>query len=254
MLTTYGVIPVTQIVQGGLDNILTSSTELMRQLRKINNQLNADFSTLNNTPGWELLEIPNKAMLLIARPAVSVTDNVQYAFQLHSLAWSRLLDIPGKTFGRRLNETYAGTSDAKVLRVFDGYTDKRKIDGSGAVEVRARLTPAFSYFGNPGIQKQAGMIRCNFLSARAPGYAVTMNVDFAITTNASTAIIGASVGSLWDSTYWDSGFWSGGMESFADWRVVEGLGYALAPTIYTSALERTVLASIEYMNTNGGPL
>jgi hypothetical protein len=84
VLTTYGVIPVNQVVQGGLDNLLTSDTQLLSQLRKIESQLNTDFATLLNTPGWELLAVPTKAMLMIARPSVSVTENIQYTFQQHT--------------------------------------------------------------------------------------------------------------------------------------------------------------------------
>jgi hypothetical protein len=254
VLTSYGVIPVNQVVQGGLDNILTSDTQQLSQLRKIESQLNNDFNTLLNTPGWELLEIPSKALLHIARPSISVSEHIQYAFQQHALAWSRLLDVPARTFGRRLNETYGGTEDARVLRVFDGYTDGKKLDGTGAMEVRARLTPAFSYFGNPGVQKQALMIRLNFVSSAAPGYSVVMNVDFAVTPLGGVAVAGGAVGSLWDLSYWDEAIWSGGQASFAEWRGIEGLGYALAPSIFTSATVKTVLASIEYMLKQGGPL
>lgn len=254
VLTQYGVIPVNQIVQGGLDNLLTSDTELLSQLRKLNAQLNTDFQTLLNIDGWELLALPNKALLYIARPSVSVSENIQYAFQQHNLAWSRFLDVPGKTFSRRLNEIYAGTADARVLRVMDGHTDGELLDGSGAQEIRARLTPAFSYFGNPGVLKQALMIRCNFLSAATPAYAVLMNVDFQVTSIFGNPISGSTVGSLWDQDFWDQAFWAGGSASFAEWRSIEALGYALSPSIFISSLTRTVLASIEYMTKAGGPL
>lgn len=254
VLTTYGVIPVNQVVQGGLDNLLTSDTQLLSQLRKLESQLNTDFATLLNTPGWELLSIPTKAMLLIARPSVSVTENIQYGFQQHSLAWSRLLDIPLVTVSRRLNEIYGGTRDGRVIRVLDGFTDGRKLDTTGAMEVRARLTPAFTYFGAPGVQKAAQLIRCNFLATQPPAYAVRMNVDFSINSTSATAPAGAIVGSLWDLSFWDAAFWAGGVASFTEWRAVEGLGYALSPSIFVSAQTRTVLASIEYMMNAGGPL
>lgn len=254
VLTTIGVVPVNQVVQGGLDNLLTSDTELLSQLRKLQSQLNDDFATLINTTGWELITIPTKAMLMIARPSASVSEHIQYAFQQHQLAWSRLLDIPAVTFSRRLNEVYGGTGDGRVLRVLDGFTDARRLDGTGAVEVRARLTPAFSYFGNPGVQKMAQMIRCNFLATKSPAYAVRMNVDFSISGISSTGTAGPTVGSLWDASFWDAALWSGGVGSFGEWRVVDGMGYALSPTVFVSATTRTVLASIEYINVAGGPL
>jgi hypothetical protein len=254
VLTQFGVIPVNQIVQGGLDNLLTSDTALISQLRKLQAQLNQDFQTLLNTDGWELLALPSKSLLHIARPSVSVSENIQYAFQQHNLAWSRFLDVPGKSFSRRLNEVYAGTDDARVLRVMDGHTDGELLDGTGASEIRSRLTPAFSYFGDPRVLKQALMIRCNFLASAVPAYAVLMNTDFQVTSIYGNPAAGSSVGSLWDQAFWDSAFWAGGSASFAEWRSIEGLGYALSPSIFISSLTRTVLASIEYMLKPGGPL
>jgi hypothetical protein len=254
ILTQFGVIPVNQVVQGGLDNLLTSDTQLIAQLRKIQDALTNDFSTLLNADGWELLSLPSKALLYIARPSISVTEHIQYGFQLHNMAWSRFLDVPAKTFSRRLNEVYGGTDDARVLRVLDGYTDGRKLDGTGETEIRARLTPAFSYFGNPAVLKQAAMIRPNFLSTIAPAYAVVMNVDFQLTEYLGNPIAGATSGSLWDQAFWDQAFWASGAISFAEWRSIEALGYALAPTLYISAAQKTVLASIEYMVKTGGPM
>lgn len=254
VLTQFGVIPVNQIVQGGLDNVLTSNTPLLVQLRKLQDILNTDFATLLNVDGWELLEMPNKALIHIARPSVSVSEHIQYAFQQHNLAWSRFLDVPARTFARRLNESYGGTDDSRVLRILDGFTDGKLLDGTGAVEVRARLTPAFSYFGNPTVRKQASMMRVNFVSSLAPAYALQMNVDFQIGSGTGNAIAGPTVGSFWNQAFWNQALWSGGSASFAEWRSVEGLGFALAPTIFVSAQVRTVIASIEYMNKPGGPL
>lgn len=254
ILTQFGVVPVNQIVQGGLDNLLTSDTQLLAQLRKLNDTLNTDFSILLNVEGWELLALPNKALLHIARPSVSVTEHIQYGFQQHNLAWTRFLDVPARTFARRLNEVYGGTEDARVLRVLDGFTDGRKLDGTGETEIRARLTPAFSYFGQPAVRKQAQMIRCNFLSNISPAYAIQMNVDFQLSAMTGTQVSGNTVGSLWNQSFWDQAYWSGGTASFAEWRSIEALGYALAPTIFISALQKTVLASMEYMMKPGGPL
>jgi hypothetical protein len=254
VLTQYGVIPVQQVVQGGLDNILTSNTELLVQLRKLQDTLNTDFSTLLNQDGWELLALPSKALLHIARPSVSITEHIQYAFQQHSLAWSRFLDVPVRTFARRLNEVYGGTDDGRVLRVLDGTTDGLQLDGSGEQEIRARLTPAFSYFDEPTVLKQMLMIRLNFLGSSSPGYSVLMNADFSINPIGGAAVIGAPVGSLWDQSYWDQAVWAGGRASFAEWRSVEGLGYAMAPSLFISASTKTTLASIEYMFKRGGPL
>lgn len=253
VLTQFGVIPVAQVVQGGLDNILTSDTRLLVQLRKLQDQLNTDFQTLLNTDGWELLSLPNLALLQIARPSVSVTEFIQYAFQQHSMSWSRLLDVPGVTFARRLSEIYAGTSDGRVLRVFSGNTDGLELDGTGEHEIRARCTPAFNYLGAPTVKKQALMIRLNFIATSNPGWAVLMNADFEINPITSTPVVGASVGSLWDASFWDEALWAGGGVAFGEWRSVTGLGYALSPSIFVSSNTQTTLASIEYMVKPGGP-
>lgn len=254
ILTNFGVIPVNQVVQGGLDNILTSDTGLLVQLRKLQDTLNTDFETLLNTEGWELLAIPSLALLHIARPSQSESEHIQYAFQQHSLSWSRMLDVPATTFSRRLNEVYGGTQDARVLRVFNGNTDGMLLDGSGAAEIRARVTPAFNYLGNPTVRKQMLMLRLNFLATASPAYSVRMNVDFEINPITGAGVSGGTVGSLWDAAYWDEDFWVGSRASFGEWRSITGLGFALSPSIFISSEENTTLASIEYMFKVGGPL
>jgi hypothetical protein len=254
VLTQFGVIPVNQVVQGGLDNILTSDTDLLVQLRKLQETLNTDFQTLLNTEGWELLALPNLALLQIARPSISVSENIQYVFQQHSMAWSRMLDVPARTFARRLNEVYGGTDNARVLRVFSGHTDGMLLDGTGAQEIRARLTPAFSYLGAPTVKKQLLMMRLSFLARANPSYAALMNVDFEVDQLSLTPTAGGTVGSLWDSSYWNQDFWAGGRRSFGEWRSVEALGFAIAPSVFISSEEATTLASIEYMYKMGGPL
>lgn len=254
ILTQFGVIPVAQVVQGGLDNILTSDTDYLKQLRKIQAQLAEDFSTMLNLDGWELLALPAEALLWIARPSMVVNEHVQYAFQQHALAWNRMLDIPARTFARRLNQTYAGTEDARVLRILDGSTDGMKLDGSGAHEIRARLTPAFSYFGDPTTVKQALMIRPDFLSSQTPTYSVIMNADFSVSSITTTPVVGTSAGSLWDQAYWDQAMWIGGRTNFSEWRSIEALGFSLAPSLFIAATLPTTLASIRYMVKRGGPL
>jgi hypothetical protein len=108
--------------------------------------------------------------------------------------------------------------------------------------------------GAPDVRKQALMMRLNFVATRAPTYSVLMNTDFEVNPIYSAAVSGAAIGSLWDGAYWDVDLWAGGRAAFGEWRSVVGLGYALAPSIFLSAQDRTTLASIEYMVKNGGPL
>jgi hypothetical protein len=254
VLTQFGVVPIAEVVQGGLDNVLLAGTDLLQQLRKIQMLLNEDFQTLLNTPGWALIDVPSLALLHIARPAKSVSERIQYVFHQHSLAWSRILDMPGYSFSRRLNEMYAGTSDGRVLRVFDGDTDGQLIDGTGSYEIRARLTPAFNSFDTPAVMKRAQMFRPQFVAKAIPGYNVRFNVNYEINPLNATPHGVRSIGSLWDLAAWDSGLWSGGKTAAGEWRTVKGIGYALAPTLFISTMAPTTLVAMEYMTDSGGPL
>lgn len=256
IVTEFGIIPIAQVVQGGLDNVLTADTEQTKQLRKLQEQLARDFKFTATIAGWELLGLPNQALLHLARPAQSVTEHIQYVFHMHSLAWSRMLDVPAETFAYRLGETYGGTSDGRILRVFDGASDRMKIDGTGAQEVRARLTPAFDYFDSPPAVKRALMIRPNFQAAQKPAYSVKMNADLYINSNPTWPVALTTGGSLWDASYWDNALavWGGGVGSWADWRSVRAMGRSLAPTIYIASQQPVILSSLSYMVQSGGPL
>jgi hypothetical protein len=254
LLTQFGVIPVAQLMEGGLDTIMLAGTDLLRQLRKIQLQLNDDFQVLLNTPGWELLDLPTLALLQIARPSSSPNEFVQYAFQQHAMAWSRMLDVPAFCFMQRLNETYAGTSDGRVLRVFWGYSDGQKLDGTGDYEIRSKVTPAFNYFDNPAVRKRALMVRAQFLAKAPPAYSVRMNINFELSPLGGQTVGRGNTGALWDVGRWDQALWAGGKVAYGEWRSVSGLGYSLAPTFFISSTQATTLASIEYMVDSGGPL
>ncbi|GAB3773754.1 hypothetical protein GCM10028796_46740 [Ramlibacter monticola] len=254
VLTVFGVVPVAQVVQGGLDTLLMAGTEFLQQLRKIQDVLNVDFATLIDTVGWEIMNFPTKALMLIARPQLVVGEFVQYTFHKHALAWTRLLDIPAETFGRRLNEAYGGTDDGRVLQLFDGTQDGMLLDGTGAHEIRGRVTPAFNYFGDPTVLKQALMMRVNFLASSSPSYVLHVNRDFAVQPPPSAPALAGAVGSLWNHAMWDAAFWAGAIAAFGEWRSVEAMGFALAPTIYVASEQGATIANIEYMVKPGGPL
>jgi hypothetical protein len=254
ILSSFGVIPLTLLVQGGLDTVETADTESMVQMRKLQSALNSDFATLINTPGWEIMYFPTQALLHIARPSLVSGEYVQYVFHMHSNAWSRLLDIPAVTFGRRLTEWYGGTEDGRVLRCFMGNSDGMKLDGTGAHEIRGLVTPAFSYFGDPTTLKQALMMRVNFVGESDPGYVLHMNLDFAVRAPGAAPLPGSAVGSLWGHAVWGVDFWGGGRGAYGEWRSIEGMGYSMAPTIYVANEKHTTIANIEYMVKAGGPL
>jgi len=254
VLTEQGLVPISQIVSGGLDNLLTAGTDMLQKLRLLQDQLSRDFASLLYTPGWELINAPAKSVFIVNRPRVTSGSKTMYVFNRHTNAWARLLDIPSDTVTVRLNEVFAGTNDGRVLRILDGFSDKRALDGSGGQHIRSRVTPAFSYFGAPDVVKQAEMLRAVFLSRGAMSYEVRMNADYFIAPASLTPIEQEPSGALWDHAQWNHARWATAMTSLFEWRGVEGLGYALAPTLFVSSKGRTVLTAIEYMMKAGGPL
>lgn len=254
ILAQPGLIPISQLVQGGLDNILTSSATELVQLRKIQEALRREFNSYINTLGWELVALPGLTAIMIVRPMTATGQWIQYLFQTHTMAWSRLLDIPVTTMYSRLSETYGACIDGCVMRVFDGSKDGMEIDGTGSMEIRARITPAFNYLGSPFALKQALMLRCNFISEMNPAYRVSMNVDLSLGPSPSVPPIIAGAEPLWDTAVWDRAKWFGGLDSYAEWRGVAGMGRSMTPTIYVASQYPTTLASIAYMFRPGGVL
>ena len=246
-------MPVSQIVEGGLDNVLTSSTQMLKQLKLMQQQFARDFATKINSLGWEVMNLPAKQLMVILRPRISVTDNTLYAFQMQTMSWSVLRDIPITTITQRLSEIFGGTEDGRVIRLFNGHSDAKKYDGSNAQHIRAKVTPAFNYLGSPDVLKQALMVRPTFLSGGDLSYVVRMNTDFAIPAEFIAPI---EVDPIVRSGTAPCGTRTIGPRPFVsnyEWRQVEGLGFSMTPTVYASSRSRTVLAAIEYMFRAGGP-
>ena len=254
IITTMGLIPISQIVSGGLDTFNIQAAGQMDKLRMLQEELARKYSNYFATPGWELMSVPAKSLFLLSVPSVTSGQDVQYAFNRHTNAWSRLLDIPGRTFAQRLGEVYAGTEDGRVLRILDGYSDQKIFDGTGAVHIRGKVTPAFSYFGSADVVKQAVMLRPVFLTGGGLAYLARMNVDYYIAPDVLAPVEVDPSFARWDSAIWNKDKWSASVTSSFDWVSVEAIGYALAPTIYVSSQSRTVLAAVEFMMKAGGPL
>ncbi len=253
-LTAYGCIVAGKVVEGGLDNILTSNADMLRQLRLINPLLATEFKTKMYTPGWEIVSIPSKSLMMITRPRTSDSDDYSYAFQMHNLAWSRLLSMPARTFGLRLDEVYSGTDDGRVLRVLDGFSDARVLDGSGADHIRAQVTPAFNYYGAPEQIKQALMVKPTFLSEGPVDYIVRVDVDFYVPPAKLTPVETLPRGARWDQGIWNQSYWPAGLQAHAEWRAVEAVGTAFATTLFVSAQSRCVLSAITTAFRAGGTL
>lgn len=253
ILTERGLLSASDLVQGGLQTANTSNTAQSAGLRRIQNALQQDFSTLLNTDGWEVRNVRTESVMIL-RPQTTVDGYEQYLWTTHTMAWAILRDIPIRTFGSRLDAFYGGTEDGRVLRLFDGSTDGRKLDGSGETEIRGRVTPAFSYYGDVATVKHAVMARADFLAEVNPAYIIRIMADFTLRGDEGSPIAVPTIASRWDDAFWDQGNWAGGPVAFGEWRTVGVIGRALAPSLFVSASRPTVLVSVTLMGKPGGPL
>ena len=118
------------------------------------------------------------------------------------------------------------------------------------------LKPAFSYFGDPGSNKQFTMAR-PVISYDSPiGVSVILNTDYRDAQPTSQLNLPQQTGvSLWNVALWNVSYWANGSQLRLNWETIYGVGYTASLRMKTiSKASNVSLLSIDYVYQQGGVL
>lgn len=251
LLSANGIYPMSFVTRGGAGLLQASGEEYSSKIR---NPLGRDLQQTFTSNGWEMMLHPTERIFMINVPDSGGQRTRQYVMSTMQNKWTRFTGIPIKCFGRSLNYAFAGTTDGRVVILFTSYFDGVRFGESTGRGVRGTIYPAFGFFGSPAMEKQFLMVRPMFLSVDVPEFSVTLNVNFSIGVDAPISGAPAPTGAIWNTSLWNAVQWSGGLTSFADWKSVGGIGFSGAAGLVTTCVGETLLAAIDYMHTEGGPM
>lgn len=255
LFCSSGLVPLSQLVTGGLDSILSSNTENLVQLRKIGPLLSSDYDDTRTQLGWELHFCMSESLMILMRPPKSSTNFVQYVFYQLTNAWSSLSNVPALCLQTVNGLTYFGTPDGRVCQLFVGGMDNVPYNGSVGNAVTWTVQTSFNYFGSRGQNKLMKLVRPTILAADKPNIDVTILADYAQNAGASTPNYTVPTTALWTQAVWNVSQWGGGLSSYTTWLGVNSpFGYCYSTIVRGASTSRTVLAAFDYLIETGGIL
>ena len=146
ILSQYGVIPLTRLMQGQL--VQNENTQLSRNI----SPLIADAMSLTiSSRGWEMRNVPSENVFLVARPAIGGFENLQFALSSHTNGWTTFESLPYQTGDVWDGSFYIGGSDGTVY-LLGGNTDLDE-----AIPLTGVVTPFLSYGGSAMLANFAGL-------------------------------------------------------------------------------------------------
>jgi hypothetical protein len=243
-LTKTGIVPLSRLVAGVIENDETSKTSF-----KISNLFNRTMVEKSALHGWSIVRHPEDNALIVTYPTTDGANTQQFAQAQATKGWSIYEDLPMFSSAVWGGKLYFGTADGRVC-VNDGYVDGRILaDSSAFTDITFQVIPGFSGDGRT-IQGQE--CRTHWL---VDGGAVAFNIaaryDFDLTPADAPGASSSGSGG-WDSGTWDGTTWGGDYAAVGYLRGLTGMGHHLSVAIKGKARSRTVLVGIDLRFTLGG--
>lgn len=245
VLSRQGLVPMSKLVVGIPDARADSLTA------KVANLVNVLMTERGDYRGWQIVQHPEDATLLLLCPQGVGAEEVQLAQSIASKGWFLHRGLRMTCAVAYDGRLYYGTPDGRVC-VNTGYVDGVTLDDPSAyAPIQWSLITAFTDFGVP-VQKQVGIIRPLILSdGVAPSFSAEARYRYDQTELGPVPLVAATAGG-WDSAVWDEAVWGGGSLPTQQPRGAIGAGTAVAIAMSGAAVSRTALVGIDVTYTPGG--
>lgn len=185
---------------------------------KIRDLFNSAARSYSANFGWSALVYPKARYVVFNIPVGS--DAGQYLFVMNSVtgAWCKFTGLSGPSWALLDDDLYFGGNDGVVYKADSGYDD------NGAAIVGEGKT-AFNYLRTNTQQKFFTMLRPIFQSNGAPGFAISLSVDFGNTPPGSNITPASTTGGVWGTSDWGTGVWGGESRLTKNWQTVGAIGF-----------------------------
>jgi len=238
-----------------LNSSLTSTTINTRVTfftDKIQKLISDEINLFSGDQNWQPFVYPQANMLIINVPNPNYPPATSYQLVMNTItgAWTRFMGMSAKNWCNYGKDIYYGGSDGIVYQGLTGFRDAVNPFSSPAFagnDVLCRVICAFTYFSNPGAEKNFTMIRPNLTGVNKPTYRVISNMQFD-TNYAPDPTDAAEIDEPeWDVAEWDVNLWTGPNQTFNDWRDTQGIGYAAAMAMTLKAKDQVSWASTDWV-------
>lgn len=248
ILSQYGVIPLTRLMQGAI--VQQESAQLSRNIAP----LVADAMVTSRVNyGWELRNVPGENVFLVARPTIVGQADLQFCMSTRTQGWTIWNDLPYISGDVYQGNFYFGNS-TDVVYILDGPLDGVTAAGSGGSDISWGLLTSYQEYGETGAQHRGQLVRVVVEAAAIPGIELDVRYDYDLSDPPAATGAGPLVQGLWDTATWDTSIWGALLSTFTRTFGASGIGRAMAVAIGGQSNSETGLIRLDLFFDTGGPL
>lgn len=246
LLSIYGLLPMSKLVQGNLAQVDT--IELTRKVSPAIKSLMATTRTVN---GWEVKLIPDQNVLMVVTPKAPSFSYTQLVQALNNKGWSVYQDLPVYTGEVWQGTFYFGALDGNVYTHI-GNVDNLNLAQTTSTPINSSCLGSFKDY-DPGVNHIGQFIRPVFLAGANPAYTVEVRYDYNISEAfAAVPAVTPATGVLWDTGVWDLATWGGTFKEVEGNNGGKGIGRAMAVGISMQTSQETYLIRYDLCYSTGG--
>ena len=248
ILSQYGVIPLTKLMQGTL--VQQENAQLSRNIAPL---VAEALATTRQSFGWEMRNFPDANCFLVATPTVTGQPTLQFCLSTRTEGWTLWNDLPYLTGDVFEGDFYIGDSTDGVW-VVQGFKDAVAAAGTGGTDIAWGLLTSYQDLSESGYYHRGQFVRLVVTAASAPGIAVAARYDYDMSIPPTADGASAVSSALWDVALWDGASWGSATATFSRTFGVSGIGRAVAVAIGGSSNSETGLVRMDLFYDTGGPL
>ena len=220
IITEEGVFALSSALQSSRTNPRVALTD------KIQSAMADSVVNYGANFGWQLVHYPAQNQLYLNVPISEGSNQQQYVMNSITGAWCNFTGWGANCFVVFENDLYFG-ANGFIGKAWDGNADNvSAIEGDGL--------QAFGYFGSPGRQKRASMVRPVVLANGTPMVSANVSADFDYSDTTTSVSPATQTASSWDSGVWDTSVWGAGLTPYRVWQSANSIGTSLAPRVKVS--------------------
>lgn len=239
VITTLGVVPLSAVLP-----ISISGQGRAAVTDKIKGAFQAAALATGLLPGWQIIEYPRGALVIVNVPQADGVSFQQYVMNTVTGSWCNFESLNGLSWCLFGQNIYFGDTLGNVFEYDAGTTDNDN-------PIVGTALPAFSDFGTPGF-KQFVMARplYNALPGTAPPVAVRLDYDLTPPSGGQGTV--PQGGSPWDTSPWDTSPWGATLTAISEWQSIEGIGQVGSVILQAASLTGLTLNHIDVIIQDGG--
>jgi hypothetical protein len=241
LITSQGVLPLSGILP-----LATAATGRVAVTDRIRGAFAAAYRAGGGFNGWQVIEYPRGALMIVNVPTQSGSTSDQYVMNANTGAWCRFTGLDALAWSLLGDRIFFGHNTGTVFRFDVDHND----DGQA---IRALAFPAFSAFGSQA-KKRFTFARPLFSAAEGTEPPVVARVDYDTSAAALASSFVPSFGAAWDVSDWDTSAWGPSTVPLARWQSIQGLGQVGSVILGVTSQTPLTLNQIDILYEPGGVL